>query len=114
MINIKVNEEDFIEMLVNRVKYWTNNEDVIKLYESMYEIYAFGGCFEGCEASIDEIVDNDYVNYCTVIEEGDEDFDDILKVYESQGLGDCSCEDCNANFIEAVNDEKTMFLIRWW
>lgn len=113
MLNIKLDEETAIEALIDRVKVWKDNPEVIKLFESMYENYVYGGVFDGGKFDVVDIVDNGVVNYCSVVEEGDSSFEKIKKVYDEQGLGDCSCEDCEGNFIEAVNDDKTMFLIRW-
>lgn len=115
MINIQIEEENAIDLLVDRVKFWTDDEKVIDLYEKMYNDYCYSGVFDGSDLDVVVIVDNDYFNYCTVIYTDDEDFEKILKVYNKQGLGDCSCEDCNASYIEAVDNEQepTMFLIRW-
>lgn len=113
MVNVKIDEDVLLEMLRNRLENWTSDSDIINLYMKMYENYVYGGCFDGVEFDIDVIVDNDYVNYCSVVEEGEDDFNDLLKVYRMQGLGDCSCEDCNANYIEAISDDEKMILIRW-
>lgn len=113
MLNIKIDENKALEMLVDRVKVWKDNKEVIKLFESMYENYIDNGVFEGVDFDPMVIVDNDVINYCSVVEVGDNYFEKIKKVYDEQGIGDCSCEDCEGNFIEAVNDDETMFLIRW-
>lgn len=113
MLNVKIDEDSALDALVDRVKVWKDNPEIIKLFESMYESYIYGGVFDGGEFDVMSIVDNDVINYCSVIEGGDSSFEKIKKVYDEQGLGDCSCEDCEGNFIEAVNDDETMFLIRW-
>lgn len=113
MVNVKIDNDTLLEMLMERVNYWTEDKTTRELYKDMYANYIEGGCFDGMELDIDAIVDNDYINYCNVIEEGDEDFETIKEVYEAQGLGDCSCEDCHANWIEAVNSDETAFLTRW-
>ena len=110
MINIRIDEEELIEMLVDRVRFWTDDSDIIDLYEAMYENYAEGGCFDGAELNIMSIVDNDYVNWCTVLTEGDEHYAEIKAIYDEQGLGDCSCEDDWYSYIEAEKDG--MFLVR--
>jgi hypothetical protein len=66
MITVKIDEEDLLDMLVNRVEHWTDDSDVIKLYSKYYENMVYGGCFEDAELDIKSIVDNDYVNYLTV------------------------------------------------
>ena len=113
MVNVKIDEDTLLFMLVERVKLWTESITAVDLFTKMYESYIDGGVFDGMELNIDFIVDNDCVNYCSVVEEGDENYNAILKVYEAQGLGDCSCEDCDGNFIEAISDDKKSILIRW-
>lgn len=111
---VKIDDDMAIDMLVERVRYWTQDEDIISLYEKMYENYVYGGIFEGGEFDVMKIVDNDYVNWTRVIYNDEEDFEEILKIYKEQGFGDCSCETEIADFIESVDDEENpkMFLVR--
>ena len=106
---VEINEEKALKLLVERVKYWTDDEDVICLFEKMYERYVYDGCFKGCEFDVMVIVDNDYINWCSVISEGDEAYEDIKRLYDEFGLIDISCE-CDYSFIEA--EHNGMFLIR--
>ena len=109
MINIKIDEEKLLDLLNQRVEYWTDDRDVQILYEEMYGNYIQSGCFEGMEIDINVIVDNDYTN-CDVICDDDERYEKIAKIYNEQGLGDCSCEcDC-CDYIEA--EYNGMFLVR--
>lgn len=114
---INISEEEVLEMLMNRVHHWTDSKKEIDLYRSMYENYVYGGVFDSGSEEFDvmSIVDNDYVNWCSTVYKDDKEFIKIKKVFEEQGLGDCSCEDCEGNYIEAVDseDNPTMFLIRW-
>lgn len=107
-------DDEALDLLVERVKRWEQSPKIIGLYEKMYKSYLDGGCFEYNTDSIDEIVDNDYINYCFTVERSNKDFKKILNIYKKQGLGDCSCKDCEGNFIEAVDDEDepTIFLMR--
>lgn len=108
-------DDEALNLLVERVKRWEQSPKIIGLYKKMYKSYLDGGCFDWNTYSIDEIVDNDCVNWCFIVEKDESGFDNILKVYKEQGLGDCSCEDCEGDFIEAVDDEDepTIFLMRW-
>lgn len=111
---VKIDNDTALEMLLDRLEHWTHDETTHKLYEAMYENYIEGGCFEGCEFDVMVIVDNDYVNYCDVISEGDEAYEDIKKLYEEQGCTDISCEhelNHRYSFIEAEYDGS--FLCRW-
>lgn len=68
MITVKIEEEDLLNMLVDRVGYWTTDKDIIELYSKYYESMVYGGCFEGAELDVMVIVDNDYVNNLTVVD----------------------------------------------
>ena len=114
LVSVKIESEELVDLLMNRLKeMWTQDEDVLNLYRKMYEDYCDSGCWDGCEFDVMKIVDNDYVNYCDVISQGEESFKEILKIYKEQGLGDCSCE-CDYSYIEQVDneDEPKMFLVR--
>lgn len=98
MITVKIDEDTFLEMLLDRVEYWTSDEDVIDLYSEYYEDLIYSGCFEGAELNIDYIVDNDYINYFTTISK--EDFEDY------------NIEDETDERIVAYNKDKDLYLIR--
>lgn len=66
-VTVTIDESEFLDMLVNRVKYWTDDEDTIELFEEYYDHMVYNGCFEGISRSIAEIVDNDYVNNTSII-----------------------------------------------
>ena len=113
MMTIKIEESKAVDLLLERLENWTDDETIYKLYESMYENYVSGGCFDGCEFDVMQIVDNDYINYCDVISEGDEAYEDIKALYEKEGLSDISCEEefnHGYSFIEA--EYKGSFLVR--
>lgn len=63
------------------------------------------------------IVDNDYVNYCSTICKEDcskADWKKLVKLYE-EGNRDISCEkfeDISYSFVEAMNEDRTMALMR--
>lgn len=110
---VNIDNDKAVDMLLERLGYWTDDDTTFRLYEAMYENYVYGGCFDGGEFDVMAIVDNDYVNWCTVISEGDEPYEDIKKLYDEQGLGDISCEyDLNNgySYIEAEYDGN--FLVR--
>lgn len=114
MVNVKIDESDLLEMLTDRVEFWDRSEAEVNLYKKMYQSEIEAGCFEGAEIDVNLIVDNDVINYCEVIEEGNSEFNSILQLYKEQGLGDISMES-HYSFIEAVDDEEKpkAFLIRY-
>lgn len=111
---VRIEEERAVEMLVERVKFWSDDAEIIELYRKMYENQVYGGVFDGGEFDVMTIVDNDYINYTRVIAQGDEEFSELLQVYNEQGLGDCSCEIDICDYIESTDNENkpTMFLVR--
>lgn len=113
MVNVRIDENDLLDMLMDRVKFWDRSETEINLYEKMYEEEIFSGCFEDAEINVSLIVDNDVVNYCHIVEESDADFSKILQLYE-EGSRDISIES-NYSCIEAVDDEEEpkAFLVRY-
>lgn len=62
MVTVTIDEDTLLEMLLNRLKFWTSDESVINLYRDYYERFIYPGCFEGCTLDIMSIVDNDYLN----------------------------------------------------
>lgn len=110
---VNIDNERAIEMLLERLEHWTDDDITYHLYEVMYESYVYGGVFDGGEFDVMGIVDNDYVNWCTVISEGDEAYEDIKKLYDEEGCTDISCEhelNHGYSFIEAEYDGN--FLVR--
>ena len=114
MITVKIENETALDMLVDRVKFWTNDAEIIDLYKKMYENYVYCGVFDNGKFDVMCIVDNDYINYTRIISQGDEEFDELFAVYKEQGIGDCSCETDICDYIESTDNENepTLFLVR--
>jgi hypothetical protein len=114
MVNVRIDENTLLNMLMERVEQWNNTETALDLYEKMYESEIAAGCFEGAEIDVNLIVDNDVINCCYIVEEGEKEFNSILQLYKEQGLGDISMES-HYSFIEAVDDENKpkAFLVRY-
>ena len=71
MVTVTINEDTLLEMLLDRLEFWTSDESVINLYKDYYEGLVYSGCFEGCTLDIMSIVDNDYINYLATISKED-------------------------------------------
>ena len=56
---VDVENEILLDLLIERVKFWTDDQDVIDLYKSMYENYFENDLFSE-KFNVYEIVDNDY------------------------------------------------------
>lgn len=115
MINVQIDENELLEMLLERCEAWGTSRENKDLFEKMYSNYIDSGVFEGAKLNIMSIVDNDVVNYCSIIEKGEKDFEKLIKLYK-KGEYDVSCEDFdeyNISYIEAVSDDEERILIRY-
>lgn len=83
-ITVKLDEDTAVDMLVNRVGYWTDDEEVIELFEQYYENMVYNGCFNGSDFDVMSIVDNDYVNNTSVTTR--EEFEDERNKYIEEQL----------------------------
>ena len=110
---VNIDNDTALEMLLDRLERWTDDHTTYRLYETMYENYIDSGVFDGGDFDVMAIVDNDYVNWCTVISEGDEAYEDIKKLYDEEDCRDISCEyslNHGYSFIEA--EYNGSFLVR--
>ena len=97
MVTVTVDENTLLEMLLDRLEFWTSDEDAINLYRDYYEGLVYSGCFEGCNLDIMSIVDNDYINnFATISKEN----------FEQWGI-----ESEIDDKIVAFNEEKDLYLI---
>ena len=113
-VMVDIDEDDLLDLLMNRVKRWTDEKVSLDLYEQMYQSYIDSGWDLGGN-SVMVIVDNDWVNYCDVVGPGEENYEELLRLYQENGLGDVSVEDVGYSFIEAATEENgtTYLLCRW-
>ena len=110
---VKISEEMALEMLLNRLEFWTDDHTTYRLYEEMYQNYIDSGCFDGGCFNVMEIVDNDYISYCDVIEPGDSEYDGIKALYDRDGLGDISCDkELNGGYSYIEAEYDGYFLVR--
>lgn len=97
---VRIDEYDALEMLMDRLKFWTDDDVTTKLYEQYYEGIISNGVFDGAEFNVMSIVDNDYVNWLDVITK--EDFEN----YNIENDEDERIE------TSLVDDDVTYYLIR--
>lgn len=105
MITVNLDNDDALEMLMERVSHWTDGT-TLELFEKMYENQICNGCFDGCEFNVMSIVDNDYVNWCNVIWDNEDEFEELLETYKK---GE---REYKYYVIEAVSDDETAILVR--
>ena len=68
MINVQIDEATLLNLFMNRVEYWTSDDDVLALYENYLEGLIYSGCFEGAELDVSMFVDNLYINDTTIMD----------------------------------------------
>lgn len=85
MVNVIIDEDTLLDLLMNRVDYWVQDDVTYKLFEIYYRESIEGGLFEGLTLDIMDIVDNDYINYTRVLtsEEFDEQFNSSTNILAS-------------------------------
>ena len=96
MINVQISEDASLNALVERVRFWSDDGDVVELFEEYYSNLIDCGGFDGAEVDVMSIVDNDYVNWTSVYDEEDLESEDwidedrILARYNGLVLVDAS------------------------
>ena len=112
---VNIDNDTALEMLLNRLRFWTDDDDVIALYKEMYENYIDCGCFDGREFDVMAMVDNDYINYCTTVEPENKDYETILEAYNNgdYDISGLDLIETSANHIEAYDEYNEMFLVTY-
>lgn len=98
MVTVTINEDTLLNALIDRVEFWTSDEDIIALYRDYYEGLIYSNSFKDCTLDIMDIVDNDYINNLAVISKED---------FERWGI-----ESEVDDKIVAFNEEEDLYLIR--
>lgn len=98
MITVKIDEDVLLDMLIDRIAYWTDDNCIQDLFRDYYKGLVYSGCFDGCELDIRKIVDNDFVNNLVVIKKNE------FKIWD--------IEDEASDSIVAFNEEEDLYLIR--
>lgn len=71
MITIQITEKDLLDMLITRLKYWEDNEDILDLYTNYLTDLIYTGYFNDTELDINSYIDNLYINYSVVVNKKD-------------------------------------------
>ena len=66
LVNVRMESDDLLELLMNELKGWTDDPEVLELYELYYTEMLESGAFEGRTFEPMLIVDNDYVNWTSI------------------------------------------------
>ena len=97
MINVKIDETTLLDLFMDRVEYWTSDDDVLELYQNYIEELINCGCFENSELDINLFIDNLYVNDTTIMDIGMLD-DNGIEVGDSEK-------------VLAKNEDKDLYLV---
>ena len=112
MITVKIDEETLLDMLMQRVEYWRERDTTdYALFYDYYKRMVYNDYFDGIELDINVIVDNDIVNNTRIIYEDESEYNEVKKIYDEQGFGDCSCETKVCDFIEAYDEKSGAMLV---
>lgn len=71
MINVQVNEKDLLDLLMQRVKFWVKDANVLSLYKEYLRNLIDWGCFEGVNLDVSMLVDNLYINDTQIMDKGE-------------------------------------------
>ena len=61
-MTVTIDNDTALEMLMERVKFWTNDDDYIYLFTKLYRRKIDSGYFDNKKFDVKDIVDNDFVN----------------------------------------------------
>ena len=113
MITVRMDEYDVIDLLVNRVKHWTDDDDTIELFEQYYTSMVEGGCFDGADLDVMSIVDNDYVNNTSIVtrEQFEKDRDEYIEERVKAELE--QLEDYDETVEEEIREEINNDTVEW-
>ena len=93
MINVQIDEETLLDLLMQRMEYWTSDTHILSLYEQYLKDLIYGGCFDGANLDIYVLVDNLYINDTQIMDKedlknNDIDVNDSEKVFVSDADND--------------------------
>lgn len=85
MPKLNLTTDEIVEILSNRLKnYWEAGKTAVELFSQYWENMADEGCFDGShEFTVSEIVDNDYINNCTIVYKGDDYWDACVAAHDN-------------------------------
>ena len=67
LVTVKVKDWQLLDMLLDRYDFWGTSKENKDLFENMYSNMIDNCCFEDTEFDVMKIVDNDVINYCSLL-----------------------------------------------
>lgn len=103
-ITVEIDTDDLCEMLQDRVRYWTDDSEVLELFDEYYEHATFNGYFDGATLDVMSIVDNDYVNNFSILTRSE--FEEAREKHiKEQMEEDGFNEECSKEELEQAREE---------
>lgn len=117
-IQVEIDVDTLVETFVNRAEQWIKDKAILDAYEQMYKENAESELYEGIDFSelgVMQIVDNDCVNWISVVEKKDASAED-WKALQKLGRGDLDDAsssldslDCgNTGFLEVITNKVAL------
>ena len=97
MINVKIDETTLLNLLMDRLEYWTSDDDVLALYEDYLEESIDCRCFDDSELDVAVFVDNLYINDTTIM--------------DKEMLDDNGIKADDNEKVLAKNEDKDLYLV---
>ena len=98
MINVQINETTLLNLFMDRLEYWTSDDDVLALYENYLEDLINCGCFENSKLDVNVIIDNLYINDTTIMDKK-ELLENYIDIYDEDK-------------VLAKNEAQDLYLVR--
>lgn len=92
-----VDEATLLNLLMDRLEYWTTDKDILALYKGYLEDLIDCGGFDSVEINIDLIINNLYINDTSIMDKGMLD-DNGIEVDDSEK-------------VLAKNEDKDLYLV---
>ena len=115
IVNVKMDKEDILDLLYNRLLYWTD-EDTAELFCKMYDLKIEQGVFDNCLFNVKNIVDNDYINKYRVFSSANDSdtFKFLLKEYDNNNYYLDGTNEYGLYLqIVTVSDDRQKILVRY-
>lgn len=113
VINIKMDKEYLLDLLYDRLVYWTN-DNTAELFCKMYDSKLEQGIFNNAVFDVKSIIDNDYINNYRVFSfaNSGDIFEFLLKEFDNGNryLDGMNKYGLNVQ-IEAVSDDRQSILV---
>lgn len=100
---VKIYGDSMLELLMDRLAAWNPSSYEEEIYESYYTDLIESGVFDDREFNVMEIVDNDWVNYITIMTPSDvvDNFDlDLAEDISDENMSEIDFADAVAEALE--------------